>query len=117
MALVGDTALLSVGDEFSKGVLETKLRDLITSGLGRILGQEVRIAVTVSAAKPTPAQMAPRLPFAPSQDDRLAADPEGSAQPISGQPPIPPPTRSPEFADGARAHEDSANRPAPRPEP
>jgi chromosomal replication initiator protein len=115
MALVGDTALLSVGDEFSKGVLETKLRDLITSGLGRILGQEMRIAVTVAAAKPAPAQTAPRLPFAPAHEDRLTADPEGSEQPISGQPPIPPPTRSPEFADGARADEDSANHAAPRP--
>jgi len=116
MALVGDTALLSVGDEFSKGVLETKLRDLITSGLGRILGQEMRIAVTVAAAKPAPAQTAPRLPFAPAPDERVPADPEGSAQPLPAQPPIPPPTRSPEFADGGRSDDGPANAGAPRPE-
>ncbi|MBS2962116.1 chromosomal replication initiator protein DnaA [Actinocrinis puniceicyclus] len=99
MALVGDTALLSVGDEFSKGVLETKLRDLITSGLGRILGQEMRIAVTVAAAKPAPAQQAARLPFAPAPEERSHLDPEGAAQPGAGQPPIPTPTRSPEFTE------------------
>ena len=94
MALVGDTALLSVGDEFSKGVLETKLRDLITSGLGRILGQEIRIAVTVSAAKPAPLQPAARLPFSPMSGEHLPGDPEGSAESDPGQQPIPTPTRS-----------------------
>ncbi|MGH6657819.1 MAG: chromosomal replication initiator protein DnaA [Actinocrinis sp.] len=100
MALVGDTALLSVGDEFSKGVLETRLRDLITSGLGRLLGQEIRIAVTVSAAKPQPAAPAARLPFAPMSGDRLPNDPEGSDGHDLAQPPIPTPTRSPEFVEG-----------------
>ncbi len=111
MALVGDTALLSVGDEFSKGVLETKLRDLITSGLGRLLGQEIRIAVTVSAAKPQPAQPAARLPFSPMAGERLPNDPEGSAglgtlhdpSAGAGAQPIPMPTRSPEFVDGGAA--------------
>jgi len=107
MALVGDTALLSVGDEFSKGVLETKLRDVITSGLGRILGQEIRIAVTVSAAKQSSIQSsAPRLPFAPSGGDRLPADPDGSAGPPE-QSSIPTPTRSPEYTDHGRSHEGS----------
>ena len=105
MALVGDTALLSVGDEFSKGVLETKLRDVITSGLGRILGQEIRIAVTVSAAKVSAVQAsAPRLPFAPAGGDRMLADPDGSAGPPE-QSSIPTPTRSPEYNDGGRSSE------------
>ncbi len=106
MALVGDTALLSVGDEFSKGVLETKLRDLITSGLGRILGQEIRIAVTVSAAKPTPIQTAPRLPFSspssPGPGERLSIDLDEPTGPSTSPAPIPPPTRSPEFVNGDR---------------
>jgi chromosomal replication initiator protein len=115
MALVGDTALLSVGDEFSKGVLETKLRDVITSGLGRILGQEIRIAVTVSAAKPAPAAAAPRLPFAPSLSDRLPADPDGSVgPPEQAQQPIPTPTRSPEYAESRAA--DPVSPPPLRPE-
>jgi chromosomal replication initiator protein len=111
MALVGDTALLSVGDEFSKGVLETKLRDVITSGLGRILGQEIRIAVTVSAAKPTQIQAsAPRLPFAPSTGERMPADPDGSVGPAE-QSAIPTPTRSPEFMDGGRFSEGGLGNP------
>jgi chromosomal replication initiator protein len=101
MALVGDTALLSVGDEFSKGVLETKLRDLITSGLGRIIGQEIRIAVTVAAPKPAQAPL-PRLPFAPVADERLQSDPDGSAVRDQSRSSIPAPTRSPEFTGGGR---------------
>ena len=106
MALVGDTALLSVGDEFSKGVLETKLRDLITSGLGRLLGQEIRIAVTVAAAKPMPMpiQSVPKLPFSPGPipGERLPGVPEGAADPGQSQTPIPTPTRSPEYVDAGR---------------
>jgi chromosomal replication initiator protein len=49
MALVGDTALLAAPDEFAKNVLETKLRPVITSTLGALLGREIRIAVTVDA--------------------------------------------------------------------
>jgi chromosomal replication initiator protein len=105
MALVGDTALLSVGDEFSKGVLETKLRDLITSGLGRILGQEIRIAVTVAAKQSQPQTPAPRLPFAPSREIGIGRDTDHfstlapSAEP--SQSAVPQPTRSPEFTDVA----------------
>ena len=76
MALVGDTALLSVGDEFSKGVLETRLRDLISAGLGRILGQEIRIAVTVAARSAEQSSAPVRLPFSPYvgvHDDGSAA--------------------------------------------
>jgi chromosomal replication initiator protein len=120
MALVGDTALLSVGDEFSKGVLETKLRDLITSGLGRILGQEIRIAVTVAAKSSQSQSMAPRLPFAPSRDGALGretdhfggigASPTGADQLQSA---IPPPTRSPEFVEsiGSNGADRSAGDP------
>jgi chromosomal replication initiator protein len=122
MALVGDTALLSVGDEFSKGVLETKLRDLITSGLGRLLGQEIRIAVTVAAAK-SAQTVAPRLPFSPAAGDHLPADPDGSAEPERVQTPIPTPTRSPEFTgrpdfaeSGRGSDSDSGAHPPARPE-
>ncbi|HEV2640682.1 MAG TPA: chromosomal replication initiator protein DnaA [Actinocrinis sp.] len=61
MALVGDTALLSVEDDYSKGTVETRLRDLITQGLGQVLGQQIRIAVTV----------------VPNPDSRPAADADG----------------------------------------
>jgi chromosomal replication initiator protein len=116
MALVGDTALLSVGDEFSKGVLETKLRDLITSGLGRILGQEIRIAVTVAAKSSQTQSAAPRLPFAPSRDSAAGRESDqfgGGASSMGADQPegtIPPPTRSPEFVESAGSN--GADRPA-----
>jgi chromosomal replication initiator protein len=56
LALVGDTALLAAPDEFTKGVLESKLRPLITSTLGRLLNQEIRIAVTVDPSISGPTQ-------------------------------------------------------------
>jgi chromosomal replication initiator protein len=45
--LVGDTALLSVPNEFAKDTIETRMRDLVTSALSRELGRDVRIAVAV----------------------------------------------------------------------
>jgi chromosomal replication initiation ATPase DnaA len=71
MALVGDTALLSVEDDYSKGTVETRLRDLITSGLGQVLGQEIRIAVTVvpnpdsRSSSGDGSAMNAQLPFSP----------------------------------------------------
>jgi chromosomal replication initiator protein len=97
MALVGDTALLSVGDEFSKGVLETRLRDLISAGLGRILGQEIRIAVTVAARSAEQSAAPVRLPFSPyvgGHDDTGAPLSEASAKGASAA------TTMIEFADG-----------------
>ena len=111
MALVGDTALLSVGDEFSKGVLETKLRDLITSGLGRILGQEIRIAVTVAAKQPQ-AQSAARLPFATGFDERLEDNRRARVESAgeSSRSPIPAQSRGPEFDEGPRNAPPPINR-------
>ena len=45
--LVGDTALLSVPNEFAKDTIETRMRDLVTSALSCELGRDVRIAVAV----------------------------------------------------------------------
>ena len=45
--LVGDTALLSVPNEFAKDTIETRMRSLVTSALSRELGRDVRIAVAV----------------------------------------------------------------------
>ena len=46
--LVGDTALLSVPNEFAKDTIETRMRGLVTSALSRELGRDVRIAVAVA---------------------------------------------------------------------
>jgi len=47
LALVEDTALVAAPNEFTKDVLESKLRPLVVEALSRTLGREIRIAVTV----------------------------------------------------------------------
>jgi chromosomal replication initiator protein len=120
MALVGDTALLSVNDDFSKGILENKLRDLIAAGLGEILGQEIRIAVTVAARQtPRPQSSASRLPFAPirgADEDELRPRAEEYARAADHQvaqlPPLmPAPTANPEYAPHDSDHREAPAAP------
>ena len=47
LALVEDTALIAVPNEFAKEVIETRLRQMITEALSGSLGRDIRIAVTV----------------------------------------------------------------------
>ena len=47
LALIEDTALVAAPNEFTKDVLESKLRPLVVDALSRTLGREIRIAVTV----------------------------------------------------------------------
>jgi len=63
LALVADTALLAVPNEYAKGVLEGRLLPLITEGLSRQFGRSIRIAITVDAGTeqvPTPQHPAPQ---------------------------------------------------------
>ncbi|MFJ5547127.1 chromosomal replication initiator protein DnaA [Streptomyces sp. NPDC093225] len=57
LALVADTALLAVPNEWGKRVLEGRLAPLISETLSRECGRPIRIAITVddSAAEPAPA--------------------------------------------------------------
>jgi chromosomal replication initiator protein len=52
LGLLDDTALLAAPNEFTKDVLETRLRSLVTGALSALLGRDVRMAVTV---EPPPA--------------------------------------------------------------
>ena len=130
MALVGDTALLSVEDDYSKGTVETRLRDLITSGLGQVLGQVIRIAVTVvpnpdsrPAGGPDGSAMNAQLPFSPVRmltpaaadlsDDSLDEDRNSSGGASLG---LPFPTRSTEHQIGDFTQYE-ASQAAPRPVP
>ncbi|MEU3896045.1 chromosomal replication initiator protein DnaA [Streptomyces sp. NPDC045251] len=59
LALVADTALLAVPNEFAKGVLEGRLAPVVSETLSRECGRPIRIAITVDdtageAAPPTP---------------------------------------------------------------
>ncbi|MBB5934101.1 chromosomal replication initiator protein DnaA [Streptomyces zagrosensis] len=49
LALVADTALLAVPNEFAKGVLEGRLAPLISEALSRECGRPIRIAITVDS--------------------------------------------------------------------
>ncbi|GAB2574862.1 chromosomal replication initiator protein DnaA [Streptomyces capparidis] len=82
LALVSDTALLAVPNEFAKAVLEGRLLKQITEELSREFGRPIRIAVTVDpsagATPPAPApapapQVRPvRPPAEPHQEPRPA---------------------------------------------
>jgi chromosomal replication initiator protein len=69
LALVEDTALVAAPNDFTKDVLENRLRAAITDALSRELDREVRIAVTVEA--PTDAK-APAAALADGSADELA---------------------------------------------
>ncbi|MEU5210897.1 chromosomal replication initiator protein DnaA [Streptomyces sp. NPDC020742] len=70
LALVADTALLAVPNEFAKGVLEGRLAPLIGEALSHECGRPIRIAITVddsseeppSPAAPTPPQQSSPQP-------------------------------------------------------
>ncbi|MFG3656509.1 chromosomal replication initiator protein DnaA [Streptomyces sp. NPDC047706] len=61
LALVADTALLAVPNEFAKGVLEGRLAPIVSETLSRECGRPIRIAITVddSAGEPPPAPPVP----------------------------------------------------------
>lgn len=75
LALVADTALLAVPNEFAKGVLEGRLAPIVSDTLSRECGRPIRIAITVDdsageppappappAARPQPRYEEPELP-------------------------------------------------------
>lgn len=87
LALVEDTALLAVPNEFAKEVLETRLRPLITEALSRAYGREIRIAVTVEAAADRGVD-ADRAPSGDSAGPRSAGRPDGAQTPPGPRAPL-----------------------------
>ncbi|MFE0374002.1 chromosomal replication initiator protein DnaA [Streptomyces inhibens] len=69
LALVADTALLAVPNEFAKGVLEGRLAPLIGEALSHECGRPIRIAITVddSSEEPPAQSAAPQQHQAPQQ--------------------------------------------------
>ncbi|CAM5599825.1 Chromosomal replication initiator protein DnaA OS=Streptomyces alboniger OX=132473 GN=dnaA PE=3 SV=1 [Streptomyces alboniger] len=61
LALVADTALLAVPNEFAKGVLEGRLAPVVSETLSRECGRPIRIAITVddSVGEPAPPMQQP----------------------------------------------------------
>ncbi|WP_328426090.1 chromosomal replication initiator protein DnaA [Streptomyces sp. NBC_00443] len=70
LALVADTALLAVPNEFAKGVLEGRLAPIVSETLSRECGRPIRIAITVddSAGEP-PSPPAPPAPPQPRYEE------------------------------------------------
>ncbi|MER8219664.1 chromosomal replication initiator protein DnaA [Streptomyces sp. NPDC094143] len=82
LALVADTALLAVPNEFAKGVLEGRLAPVVSETLSRECGRPIRIAITVDdsageppapPARPQPRYEEPELPSARQDRDTYEA--------------------------------------------
>ncbi|MGW2490080.1 chromosomal replication initiator protein DnaA [Streptomyces sp. NPDC001606] len=80
LALVADTALLAVPNEFAKGVLEGRLAPIVSETLSRECGRPIRIAITVddTAGEP-PAPAAPPAPQPPKPRYEEPELPSGQA--------------------------------------
>jgi chromosomal replication initiator protein len=50
LGLVGDTALIAAPNDFTKDVLETRLRPLVVQALSATLGRDIKLAVTVDTS-------------------------------------------------------------------
>lgn len=59
LALVADTALLAVPNEFAKNVLEGRLAPIVSETLSRECGRPIRIAITVDDSAGEPSSPAP----------------------------------------------------------
>ncbi|MFG3022932.1 chromosomal replication initiator protein DnaA [Streptomyces sp. NPDC048254] len=66
LALVADTALLAVPNEFAKNVLEGRLAPIVSETLSRECGRPIRIAITVDESAGEP----PTPPAPPEQPQR-----------------------------------------------
>ncbi|MCX6414534.1 MAG: DnaA/Hda family protein, partial [Actinobacteria bacterium] len=89
LALVEDTVLIAAPNEFTKDVLETRLRPFVVSALSETLGREIRLAVTVDSS------IAPSLDEVATDALADATYADESPAPTSEQP-------LPRFDDGPR---------------
>lgn len=82
LALVADTALLAVPNEFAKNVLEGRLAPIVSETLSRECGRPIRIAITVddSAGEPPP----PAAPSAHQASQSRYEEPELPSGPYEG---------------------------------
>ncbi|MEU1305744.1 chromosomal replication initiator protein DnaA [Streptomyces shenzhenensis] len=90
LALVADTALLAVPNEFAKGVLEGRLAPIVSETLSRECGRPIRIAITVDEsageppAPPAPRHAAPADETVPTVPKSRYEEPELSPAPYEG---------------------------------
>jgi len=91
LGLVEDTALIAAPNEFTKDVLETRLRPVVTAALSEQLGYEVRLAVTVD-----PAIAADHDGDEDEVADATYQEPEPAPESWTASPATPSPTRAEE---------------------
>ncbi|MEV5548131.1 chromosomal replication initiator protein DnaA [Streptomyces sp. NPDC052309] len=86
LALVADTALLAVPNEFAKGVLEGRLAPVVSETLSRECGRPIRIAITVddSAGEPPAPPAPPSRPQSRYEEPELPAPGPGSRDDYEG---------------------------------
>ncbi|MFF8101046.1 chromosomal replication initiator protein DnaA [Streptomyces sp. NPDC016640] len=73
LALVADTALLAVPNEFAKGVIEGRLAPVVSETLSRECGRPIRIAITVDDTAGEPAAPPPPRPQPRYEEPELPA--------------------------------------------
>ncbi|GHF26490.1 MULTISPECIES: chromosomal replication initiator protein DnaA [Streptomyces] len=83
LALVADTALLAVPNEFAKGVLEGRLAPIVGETLSRECGRPIRIAITVDDSAGAPPE--PRPQEHRPQESRPPYDGREAYEPYDGQ--------------------------------
>ncbi|MGC9378682.1 chromosomal replication initiator protein DnaA [Streptomyces sp. MH13] len=83
LALVADTALLAVPNEFAKGVLEGRLAPIVSETLSRECGRPIRIAITVDDTAGEPAGPTPPAP--PARPQPRYEEPELPAPGVQGR--------------------------------
>ncbi|WP_306184581.1 chromosomal replication initiator protein DnaA [Streptomyces sp. MK5] len=71
LALVADTALLAVPNEFAKGVLEGRLAPVVSDTLSRECGRPIRIAITVDSSVGEPQNPTPPAPGSRYEEQEL----------------------------------------------
>ncbi len=84
LGVLDQTMLVAVGNDFTKDVVETRIRDAVVAALSATIGREVRIAVTVDPTlAETPPVDAPEIDDAPT---RPVPPPTGQASPADPAP-------------------------------
>ena len=92
LGLVEDTALIAAPNDFTKDVLETRLRPVVVEALSATLGREIRLAVTVDPSiDPTLDEATDEVADATYADDSIAPLPpidrrDDPARPGTGSP-------------------------------
>ena len=99
LGLVGDTALVAAPNDFTKDVLETRLRPIVVRALTDTIGQDIRLAVTVdpSLTPPVDDDVTDQMADATYADDapNVAAE-DDEAQPVRDEAAVRPGTGSPD---------------------